>query len=558
MDKNLHNEIDELFSNGLTGLQEKPPANVWDAIESGLDKRDLADARSKNRRLRRLSLLLLLLLTSAVLFIYIEKQGGKKGSAEQPVAGNRQNEPVTNTGDKTAANTPFNTPAGNNNNTDQNNTPSAEEANKTTPEKSAPGETRSAENTRPANAVSDNSRHITTLPVKETPVAHTTTPLNTNNKPAVAVPGNNNNQQAIAITGNNPVKKKKTTSGKPDENKPGDLQNLVAGGNKKPVAEHPAQNQKQADNVTSATTAVTTADMPVKSLASPLVTTPALHDITYNPFSNIIKATPSVTAQLPRVSKAKKTGLSLSISPYYTYRHFVSDVREGRKEHHEDDREEIMQREEHSGNNTAGTIGLLASVQVNKKITVQSGLGIYTISNNISNQQMYAREHNRDGRQEEDFKFNCTAGTVYFNSKLINTNPAAGDSLQTLASGSKLQYLEIPVNIQYNLFAKGKLRLFASAGLTSNVLTKSTVNATITDGNLKEDVSSTTIDGLKKVYFSSGLGLGAEYQLTKSASIYVMPSSSFALSSINRNAPVNTSLNAVNVQAGFRINIGKR
>ena len=60
MEKNLHN-IDDIFKQAHQNFDEKPSADVWDKLESALDKKDAEKYRRRFIGWKRAAILLFLL-----------------------------------------------------------------------------------------------------------------------------------------------------------------------------------------------------------------------------------------------------------------------------------------------------------------------------------------------------------------------------------------------------------------------------------------------------------------------------------------------------------------
>ncbi|MBS1655085.1 MAG: hypothetical protein JSU05_09580, partial [Bacteroidetes bacterium] len=67
MSEPLH-DIDKLFADNIESYSEKPPADVWDKIDAGLDKKSADIFRKKYRSLRKVAAILLFLFLGAVAY----------------------------------------------------------------------------------------------------------------------------------------------------------------------------------------------------------------------------------------------------------------------------------------------------------------------------------------------------------------------------------------------------------------------------------------------------------------------------------------------------------
>ncbi len=62
MDKHLHKDIGDQFSDEINKLSQQPPEHIWENIDKALDKADAADYKDKFTRLRKRTLVLLFML----------------------------------------------------------------------------------------------------------------------------------------------------------------------------------------------------------------------------------------------------------------------------------------------------------------------------------------------------------------------------------------------------------------------------------------------------------------------------------------------------------------
>ncbi|HVZ56790.1 MAG TPA: hypothetical protein VG870_09055, partial [Chitinophagaceae bacterium] len=81
MDKDLHH-IDDLFREALEGHQEPPSPQVWEGLESDLDRKDALTYRKKFRAARRVAAILLLLLASFLLYELANRSGKNREREE--------------------------------------------------------------------------------------------------------------------------------------------------------------------------------------------------------------------------------------------------------------------------------------------------------------------------------------------------------------------------------------------------------------------------------------------------------------------------------------------
>ena len=95
------------------------------------------------------------------------------------------------------------------------------------------------------------------------------------------------------------------------------------------------------------------------------------------------------------------------------------------------------------------------------------------------------------------------------------------------------------------MFGKGRFSLTPGVGISANFLTKGKIETTIATTTGNESVTSNDIQGLKSMYFNGSASVGAQYKLNKTFELTFIPTVRFALSSINKDAPVKTNLNSI-------------
>ncbi len=88
MDKHLHKDIGEQFSNEINKLSRQPRGHIWENIDKQLDKTDVANYKEKCIRLRKRTLLLLLLLVGFSTFSVIYFSNSENKNKHEYAAGN--------------------------------------------------------------------------------------------------------------------------------------------------------------------------------------------------------------------------------------------------------------------------------------------------------------------------------------------------------------------------------------------------------------------------------------------------------------------------------------
>jgi Outer membrane protein beta-barrel domain len=98
MDKHLHKNIGEKFSEEINSMSRQPREHVWENIDKALDKTDVKSYKEKFTRLKKRSLLLLLLLIGLSTFSLIYFTGSRNDSYNNSVASEKSKTPVNNAG----------------------------------------------------------------------------------------------------------------------------------------------------------------------------------------------------------------------------------------------------------------------------------------------------------------------------------------------------------------------------------------------------------------------------------------------------------------------------
>lgn len=247
---------------------------------------------------------------------------------------------------------------------------------------------------------------------------------------------------------------------------------------------------------------------------------------------------------ISKISASKATKNSLfSATVFFSPEFVASDVKDDHPRFREDDRHEIKNNEKV---NSSNSYGVLFDRSLGKKLSVETGASIFTRITDINTKTVFARP---DDRGDVNFRLNCSAGAAFIPLK-SGVNPTQGDSAKILSAKNTLQYISIPLAIKYKL-GKGKLTFNPGVGISANILSKSKVETVLATAGGNESNTSNNIEGLKSHYFNGQISLGAEYLLSNKIGINFSPAAKIALSSINKDAPVKTKLNAFALAAGI-------
>ncbi|MEJ7680759.1 MAG: outer membrane beta-barrel protein [Segetibacter sp.] len=242
----------------------------------------------------------------------------------------------------------------------------------------------------------------------------------------------------------------------------------------------------------------------------------------------------------PKTSKKSLFSATVFYSPDIVFSKVDND-------HHtfrEEDRNEIKNKEEIK--KTYST-GVLINYNTGNKLSIQSGLTFSAMATDIKPKTIYART---DDRGNLNYRFNCSAGYSYVSLHSGIRPAAAGDSISASSSKNLLHYITVPLALKYNL-TEGKFGLSTGLGAAINLLTKGKIETVI--GNEKASINH--IEGLSSMYLNSAISFGMNYEINQNIALSLTPAAKFALTSINKNAPVKTYLNSYGLAAGLTIKL---
>jgi len=217
---------------------------------------------------------------------------------------------------------------------------------------------------------------------------------------------------------------------------------------------------------------------------------------------------------------------------------------EDRPRFREDDRQEIKRKENVKFSHT---VGALFSLAVARNLSVQSGVGLVTRVTDIDMKNIFARP---DNRGNVHYRISCSSGYAYVSTKGVSTL-AVGDSIPSLSTATTLQYISVPLGLQYTL-RDGKFSINPAIAVSANFKTRGKVETVLSTpgGNEK---AGTEIEGLKSVYYDGLLRMDFGYDISKAFGFVVMPSARLGLSPITDGGPVKTYVNSLGLGVGLNV-----
>ncbi|MDB5250187.1 MAG: porin family protein [Segetibacter sp.] len=241
--------------------------------------------------------------------------------------------------------------------------------------------------------------------------------------------------------------------------------------------------------------------------------------------------------------KVEKQGL-YTVTFLVSTQRVSTDLRDDRPRFREDDRREIKRKEKIK---SSWSIGALIGRRIGSKLTLQTGVSLVTRVTDIDSKKIFARP---DNRGNVNFRISCSSGYAYVSTKAA-TAPASGDSISSISTATTLQYLSVPLGLQYQ-FRAGSFTISPAVAVAANFKTKGKIETVLSapGGNEK---AGTNIEGLKPYYFDGSLRLDLAYDFTKAIGITLMPAARFGLSSITKDGPVKTYVNSLGVGLGLNV-----
>lgn len=115
-------------------------------------------------------------------------------------------------------------------------------------------------------------------------------------------------------------------------------------------------------------------------------------------------------------------------------------------------------------------------------------------------------------------KFSVESGLVY---TFLSSELSAGE-VDFFSQEQRLHYLGIPLKVNYTLWKKDRLSVYASAGGMAEMCVDGSLNTNYYLNNVRERKSKTDLD-INKIQLSALASLGVQYDISKPVSIYAEP-----------------------------------
>ncbi len=532
MSEDLH-RMDDLFRKALDGHDDEPSAGVWDKLDRSLDKRKVVSINRKYKRVKWVAAALLLFACGLAMYTFqtrkINRELVKASLGNRPAATMQRKDDskkeVTKPSNGKAVDllpSSKNADAGN----EQKNSAATKEQLVKKPSistnKTNPIDSDSSFMVRKPNQVASSraNRVTSRLPLSEKSL----------------IPKARTFKNNIALQGGTTLvirQNKNTNKNTSIKNEQGKL----VSANEKPLLEN---------------------ELHANKIWASIAIEPAKHESAVNDlaivYNSVLKVESVGKAHVKTPLKnnvQKNNPVRLPGRPMFSLTAFFSpdiisnNLQEGKRMFREDDRNEIKQKESPG---FSFSTGLVVNYRIKPKWSISAGLVSSTITKNIRQKNVYARPDNNGNVR---FRINCSSGYSYITVKSAST-PNAGDSLSATNSKSILNYFSIPLSLQYH-FNAGRFSISPGAGISSNFLTKSSIETNIQNGTNSDNQVLNNIEGLKKTYLQGLTTLAADYRLNKSISLNCTPTLRFALTSINQNSPVKSYQSSLGLSTGLSL-----
>ena len=258
---------------------------------------------------------------------------------------------------------------------------------------------------------------------------------------------------------------------------------------------------------------------PLKADSSPIIAS--------SPINNL----PGSSTETSPVSTQANFLSRISVSGFFS----PSIANQFLKDNNADDNLEEDDINESEEDQFAYSAGIKIGYDLKNNWSVNTGCNYFVSSYNINPSMLYAKQGNSG---DVSYSLVTSSGVVEIPS---DASTPVGDTLLIGNNSTQtLSFISIPLQFAYNHPVK-RFIFYALAGPSANILLDSQTNLNYEDdcyGDDDEDDSFEDIEGLKSVHYGFSIGVGAKYMLTRKFFLSAEPSFSGALTSINKNVPI--------------------
>ncbi|MDG4946714.1 hypothetical protein NMK71_09820 [Weeksellaceae bacterium KMM 9713] len=198
-------------------------------------------------------------------------------------------------------------------------------------------------------------------------------------------------------------------------------------------------------------------------------------------------------------------------------------------------------------NKLATSYGAKASYRVNDRLKMRAGLGVIDLQQETYDVPLSV--NTMDGQIRYNLKSHSNLGVDLSDHRQATATYAANelDEGKRMREGisHELQFIEVPVEVEYQLTDNKKMNMAATGGLSTLFLNKNDVYLSEQNRLFAESTN------MKSVSFSANAGVKLDYAITEKVSVNVEPQVRYMINTVTANDEVQPYLLAVN--AGLSI-----
>lgn len=178
--------------------------------------------------------------------------------------------------------------------------------------------------------------------------------------------------------------------------------------------------------------------------------------------------------------------------------------------------------------------GIGVGYAVNKRLSVRTGINQLEVGYDTQDVAVYSSPETSDGPKYKNINFSSAGASMSIagaGSYSENQIPAAFSSLFDSSLNQRFGYLEVPLELSYKLSDK-KLRVDVIAGMSTFFLNKNEIYS-------ENKVKTTYIgeaNNLNKMSYSTNLGIGFEYKISKSLNFNFDPTFKYQLNAFSNDS----------------------